>query len=715
MVYRIYVERKPGMSDEAESLKEKASVLLGNGNLKGVRVINRYDADDIDEALFEECRWKVFANPRTDFTAASLEELPFENYDPADAISRAATVFASEPLSDLPDSRADAAEQCIQMISRGKRPVVKCARVWVLYGELSGNEIAAIKNFMINPLEERETSLDLPESLTVKEKAPSKPRVLEEFTRMNSGNFADCIARLGLEMDASDLNMCLEYFRDTEKRDPNVKELELIDALWADRRRQTALNTVINSVTVEEVVLEKAYKDYLALRKDLGQDRPVTLMDIATIANRKLRREGKLDKIDENGALMISVDAGGEKEPWLLTVKSRTENLPEDKDPYGGASACLSGCVRDAVSGRAYAYAAMRLSGAADSGRPLSEALPGTLPRSRAAVRAAEGFSSFSNQMGISTGIADEIYYPGYTGGRMETAAVVAAAPSVNVRKERPAAGDAVMLLAAAAGHKTVSGTVGDGSEETNGRCAAGPCGALGERSVQRLFRNDVATRIIKKCAAIGRGGVGAAAATLADGLDVNLDAVPKDCGGIAACVIDAENERLFKTLAAEENLLCEKIASVTDKERLVIHGSVGRTVDISTEFLNTNGEGRHVDIVSEAPRDWKNAGVYEKAESFTEAMNTLACDLNVCSKKNLAEIFDSTAGAGTVLMPFGGRRQLTPVQAMTHKIPLEHGNTDDCSLMAWGYNPYIEAASPYHGAYLAVVESVAKLIASGA
>ena len=745
MVYRIYVEKKEGLANDAAALRNEVKTLLGIDRVTDARVINRYDVENIDEALFADCRWKVFAEPQLDNTADSLEELTglFLDgngyaYEDEEREIRKAFVFAVEALPGQYDQRADSAEQCVQIISRGERPTVRYARVYVLFGDLMPADIDAVMSYLINPVESRQASLDKPETLEMHYDIPTEVKVLEGFNNMTDAQIRGTISTMGLAMDEADLKMCVEYFRDVEQRDPTITELRMIDTYWSDHCRHTTFNTVIDSVTFEDPLLEKAYKDYLAVRKELRRNKPVTLMDIATIAVRHLKRAGKLDKLDESEEInactvMINVEVDGENEPWLLLFKNETHNHPTEIEPFGGAATCLGGCIRDPLSGRAYAYSAMRVTGAADPLQPVSETLPGKLPQRSITTTAAKGYSSYGNQIGLCTGIVDEIYHPGYAAKRMEVGAVMAAAPAVNVRRERPEPGDVVMLLGGSTGRDGIGGATG--SSKAHDVHSVETCGAEvqkgnapEERKIQRLFRDGVATRMIKRCNDFGAGGVSVAIGELADGLEIDLDAVPKKYEGLdgtelaisesqerMACVISAENEKLFRVIAAGENLQCVKVAVVTEEPRLVMNWNGKKIVDISREFLNSNGADKHIDIVPEAPRDWQSTSMYRSDRSFMAGMYRVASDLNTCSKQGLSQRFDSTIGSGTVLMPFGGVNQITPIQAMVHKIPLEHGETDDCSLMAWGYNPYISEASPYHGAYLAVVESVAKLIATGA
>ena len=761
MVFRVYVEKKAGLANEAAGLKSDARTLLGIESLEDVRIINRYDAENIDKVLFDDCRYKVFAEPQLDNTADSLRELPGAPIDEA-------VVFAVEALPGQFDQRADSAEQCIQIISQGERPIIKFARVYALYGNLTDGEILAIKNYVINPVESREASLEMPETLATQYEIPETVEVLAGFRLLEEKDLSGYIKKMGLAMDEADLAMCVEYFRDVEDRNPTITELKMIDTYWSDHCRHTTFGTVIDKVTFEDELLQKAYKDYLDTRRSLGRTKPVCLMDLATIAVKYLKRAGRLDKLDESEEInactvKINVEVDGENEPWLLLFKNETHNHPTEIEPFGGAATCLGGCIRDPLSGRAYAYSAMRVTGAADPLQPVKDTIPGKLPQRSITTTAARGYSSYGNQIGLATGMVDEIYHPGYAAKRMEVGAVMAAAPAVNVRRERPQAGDVVMLLGGSTGRDGIGGATG--SSKAHDSHSVETCGAEvqkgnapEERKIQRLFRNGDATRLIKRCNDFGAGGVSVAIGELADGLEIDLNAVPKKYEGLdgtelaisesqerMACVVEAENKYLFMKLAADENLQCVQVAVVTEEPRLVMNWNGNKIVDLSREFLNSNGADKHIEVAPEAPADWAGTSFYGKtlvkakaiadkartlesgAEaaamknkairevSFSKMYENLAADLNSCSRRGLSERFDSTIGAGTVLMPFGGHNQLTPIQAMVHKIPLEKGRTDDCSLMSWGFNPFISSASPYHGAYLAVIESVSKLIATGA
>ena len=592
----------------------------------------------------------------------------------------------------------------------------------------------------------------MPETLQMQYEIPETVETLLGFTYMGDDRLSAYIKDMGLAMDEADLAMCRDYFRDVEQRNPTVTELRMIDTYWSDHCRHTTFGTVIDDVHFEDEVLANAFDDYIKTRELLGRTDKVCLMDIATVAVKYLKRLGRLDKLDESDEInactvKIDVEVDGEKEPWLLLFKNETHNHPTEIEPFGGAATCLGGCIRDPLSGRAYAYSAMRITGAADPLQPVSETLPGKLPQRSITTIAARGFSSYGNQIGLCTGIVDEIYHPGYAAKRMEVGAVMAAAPAVNVRRERPEPGDVVLLLGGSTGRDGIGGATG--SSKAHDSHSVETCGAEvqkgnapEERKLQRLFRNGDATRLIKKCNDFGAGGVSVAIGELADGLVIDLDAVPKKYEGLdgtelaisesqerMACLVSPDDKYMFMNLAAQENLQCVQVAVVIEEPRLVMNWNGNKIVDISREFLNSNGANKHVLVAPAAPGDWQKTSLYdkytagsdadgnadEKGEDFAQLYLKMAEDLNVCSKRGLSERFDSTIGAGTVLMPFGGHNQLTPIQAMVHKIPVENGHTDDCSLMSWGCNPFIASASPYHGAYLAVVESVSKLIATGA
>ena len=720
MVYRVYVEKKKELAHEANGLLNEANNLLGISNLTGVRVFNRYDAENITEELFNYAIGTVFSEPQLDIATADI--------DTGDAV-----VFAVEFLPGQFDQRADSAAQCIQIISQGERPLIRSAKVYALYGALTDADIAEIKKYVINPVEAREAALEKPETLVAKFDIPTTVKTLDGFLSLDRAGLEQFVRDMGLAMDTDDIAFCQNYFK-TEGREPTITEIRMIDTYWSDHCRHTTFLTVIDDVKFEDELLQSAYDEYIAVRKELGRTKPICLMDIATVAVKYLKENGKLEKLDESEEInactvKINVDVDGMSEPWLLLFKNETHNHPTEIEPFGGAATCIGGAIRDPLSGRAYVYGAMRVTGAADPTVPVSETIPGKLPQRKIVTTAAAGYSSYGNQIGLATGIVDEIYHPGYAAKRMEIGAVIAAAPAENVRREIPSPGDVVILLGGSTGRDGIGGATGSSKAHT--AQSVETCGAEvqkgnapEERKLQRLFRNKTATQMIKRCNDFGAGGVSVAIGELADGLEINLNAVPKKYEGLdgteiaisesqerMAVVIEPHNVDAFLVLAAEENLQACVVAEVKAEPRLVMHWNGQTIVDISREFLNSNGADKHITITPEAPKAF--GGPVDGG--FVDNYKTIAADLNMCSKRGLSERFDSTIGAGTVLMPFGGKNQLTPIQAMVQKISVEKKHTDDCSLMSWGYNPFITEQSPYHGAYLAVVESVAKLIATGA
>ena len=721
MVYRIYVEKRAELAHEATALLSELKNLLGISTLTSVRILNRYDAENITPELFGEAVRSVFSEPQLDVTSDDLPQKEGE------------TVFAVEYLPGQFDQRADSAAQCIQIISQGERPIIRTAKVYLLGGDLTDADLLQIKKYVINPVEAREAALELPETLTVQYEIPSEVATLDGFLDLDRAELEKFVRDYGLAMDADDIAFCQDYFK-TEHRDPTITEIRMIDTYWSDHCRHTTFNTTIDNVKFEDALLQETYEDYLATRRELGRTKPINLMDIGTLAAKYLRKVGKLDKLDESEEInactvKMDVEVDGKTEPWLLLFKNETHNHPTEIEPFGGAATCIGGAIRDPLSGRSYVYAAMRVTGAADPTVPVNDTIPGKLPQRKIVQTAAAGYSSYGNQIGLATGMVDELYHPGYAAKRMEIGAVIAAAPAENVRRERPVDGDIVILLGGRTGRDGIGGATG--SSKAHDSHSVETCGAEvqkgnapEERKLQRLFRNAEACRMIKRCNDFGAGGVSVAVGELADGLDINLDAVPKKYEGLdgtelaisesqerMAVVVEAKDVERFKALAETENLEATVVARVTAEPRLCMHWNGKTIVDISREFLNSNGAEKHIDI---APAKIE---AYQKPEikSFTDGYRALVADLNVCSKRGLSERFDSTIGAGTVLMPFGGKHQKTPIQAMVHKISVEQKHTNTCSYMAWGYNPYITSASPYHGAYLAVVESVCKLIATGA
>lgn len=745
MVYRIYVEKKSGLDHEAQNLKSDLLQLLGIGGVQNVRVLNRYDAEGIDRKLFDYAVHTVFSEPQLDVTGESLPE--------------AELLFAVEYLPGQFDQRAASAAECIQIISRGERPAIRTAKIYALDGSFSEEEIEKIKKYVINPVEAREAALALPETLAMAYEVPQSVETVEGFTQYSDAQLADFIAERGLAIDLADSQCCRAYFAE-EQRDPTITEIKMIDTYWSDHCRHTTFNTILDAVQFADETLQAAYQRYLDARTFVERKKPVTLMDIGTIAAKVLKKQGKLDGLDESEEInactvKIKVETEGRKEDWLLLFKNETHNHPTEIEPFGGAATCVGGAIRDPLSGRSYVYGAMRVTGAGNPLAPIADTLPGKLPQRKLVTTAAAGYSSYGNQIGLATGQVDEIYHPGYVAKRMEIGAVIAAAPAENVVREVPAAGDKVILLGGKTGRDGCGGATGSSKSHTTASLES--CGAEvqkgnapEERKLQRLFRNPQASKLIKRCNDFGAGGVSVAIGELADGLLIDLNKVPKKYEGLdgtelaisesqerMAVVVRAENVDLFTRLAHAENLEATVVATVTEEPRLVMNWNGKKIVDISRAFLDSNGAEKHITV--QAPRaDWmvasREAGAAcgagspapaaepqapqsaaYAADDFAGRMRALAGDLNICSRRGLSERFDSTIGAGSVLMPFGGKYQRTPAQCMVNKISREHGDTKTCSLMSWGYNPFITEQSPYHGAYLAVVESVSKLVAAGA
>lgn len=720
MVYRIYVEKKKGLANEAKSLLGDIKAFLGIEGIEDVRVVNCYDAENIDAELFDYCKKTVFSEPQLDDIYDSMD---FGN----------AVVFAVEYLPGQFDQRADSAAQCIQLISQQEKPLVKTMKIYALYGKLSEADIAKIKKYVINPVEAREASIEKPETLVVNYDIPTEVAVLEGFNDLDEEGLKKFIADNGLAMDFGDIAFVQDYFKG-EKRNPTITEIKVIDTYWSDHCRHTTFLTTIDSVEFEDKLVKTAYDEYMADREAIGDKKPVCLMDIATVAVKVLGKEGKLEKLDKSEeinacSIKMDVEVDGKTEKWLLMFKNETHNHPTEIEPFGGAATCIGGAIRDPLSGRSYVYGAMRLTGAGDPLKPVNETIEGKLPQRKIVTTAAAGYSSYGNQIGLATGIVDEIYHPGYVAKRMEVGAVIAAAPIENVRRERPIDSDIVILLGGRTGRDGCGGATG--SSKAHDVKSLESCGAEvqkgnapEERKLQRLFRNPEAAQMIKRCNDFGAGGVSVAIGELADGLEINLNAVLKKYEGLdgtelaisesqerMAVVVAKEDVEKFLSLAEAENLEASVVAEVKENPRLIIKWNGKDIVNISREFLDTNGAEKHTTVKNTAPVEWEK----DTSGTFPEIYTVLAKNLNVCSKRGLSERFDSTIGAGGVLMPFGGKYQMTPVQAMVQKVPVLNGETTTCSLMSWGFNPYISERSPYHGAYLAVVESVSKLIACGA
>ncbi len=722
MVYRVFVEKKEELANEAHALLAEFRQLPGLSGVTNVRLFNRYDVEGVDEALFDRAVKNVLSEPQLDRVYDSLS-LPD------------AKVFAVEYLPGQFDQRADSAAQCIQIISCKERPTVRSARVYAVYGDVDEAGMAAIRHHVINPVESRLASLDPVSSLKTEYEVPTTVASIDGFIEMDDASLLALIDQMGLAMDADDIRFCRDYFR-TEGRQPTVTEIRMIDTYWSDHCRHTTFLTTIDKVDFADDTLREAWQVYLDARKTAQREhKPINLMDVATVAVRVLRREGKLDRLDESEEInactvKMTVNVDGKDEEWLLLFKNETHNHPTEIEPFGGAATCIGGAIRDPLSGRAYVYGAMRVTGAANPLRPLEETIPGKLPQKKIVTTAAAGYSSYGNQIGLATGQVDELYHEGYAAKRMEIGAVIAAAPAYAVRREVPCPGDEVILLGGRTGRDGCGGATGSSKSHTAQSLET--CGAEvqkgnapEERKLQRLFRNPTATSLIKRCNDFGAGGVSVAIGELADGLFIDLNAVPKKYEGLdgtelaisesqerMAVVVAAEDTQKFLALATEENLEATVVARVTEEPRLRMIWNGNRIVDLSREFLNSNGAEKHIDALTAPCLDFSK-DIPEG--DFSAKYRATLGDLSVCSRQGLSERFDSTIGAGSVLMPFGGRTQKTPVQAMVQKVSMERGETDACSYMAWGFNPYVSEKSPYHGAYLAVVESVSRMIATGA
>ena len=720
MVYRIYVEKKPGFDGEARQLQNELTSLLGIGGLTGLRLLNRYDVEGISEQLFRQCAGTVFSEPPVDLT---YDALP----------AHAGPAFAVEYLPGQFDQRADSAAECIQLISQGERPLVRSARVYLLEGDVTAAQLEEIKKYVINPVEAREASLDTRATLQMTYAVPAPVAVLDGFGQLDEAGLRDFMAKQGLAMDYGDIRFCQEYFR-SERRDPTITEIKMIDTYWSDHCRHTTFGTILDEVQIDDEVVQAAFDRYMALRQETGRDaKPRCLMDVATIGAKALKERGVLTGLDESDEInactvKIKCDVDGEEQDWLFLFKNETHNHPTEIEPFGGAATCIGGAIRDPLSGRSYVYQAMRVTGAGDPLVPVSETLPGKLPQRKLVTTAAAGYSSYGNQIGLATGQVDEIYHPGYVAKRMEIGAVVGATPASHVRRECPAPGDVIVLLGGRTGRDGIGGATG--SSKAHNHESLEHCGAEVqkgnppiERKLQRLFRREDACRMIKRCNDFGAGGVSVAIGELADGLFIDLNKVTKKYEGLdgTELAISESQERMavalapedvdkFIALAEEENLEATPVAAVTEEKRLKMVWNGATIVDISRDFLNSNGAEKHQKAHIEKGAAWRPQWA---GATFGEQMKSMVGDLNVCSKKGLSERFDSTIGAATVLMPFGGSYQLTPQMAMAAKLPVD-GETTTCSGMAWGYNPYLTSADPYKGAMLAVVDSVTKLVAAG-
>jgi len=724
MVYRIFVEKKEGLDNEAKGLLNEAKHLLGIEALENIRLFNRYDAENITEELFGYAVGTVFSEPQLDIATATVE-LP------------GAYVFAVEALPGQFDQRADSAAQCIQIISQGDRPLIRTAKVYALYCNLTEENIAAFKKHVINAVESREASLDLPETLAAQYAAPQSVATVDGFIAMDEKALAELLDKLGLAMDLDDLKFLQNYFREEEHRDPTITEIRVVDTYWSDHCRHTTFSTHIDNVRIDDPAVQAAYERYLAARVEVyGEEkaaaRPQTLMDIATIGAKTLKKRGMLPELDESEeinacSIHVTATVNGEDQDWLLMFKNETHNHPTEIEPFGGAATCIGGCIRDPLSGRAYVHQAMRVTGAGDPRKTLAETLAGKLPQRKICQTAAAGYSSYGNQIGLATGHVAEMYHEGYVAKRLECGAVVAAAPAYNVRRERPAPGDVIVLLGGRTGRDGIGGATGSSKSHnmkslTTMASEVQKGNAPEERKIQRLFRNAEVTRLIKRCNDFGAGGVSVAIGELAPGLKIDLDAVRKKYDGLdgteiaisesqerMAVVVAAEDADKFIAHAEAENLEAYRVAVVTEEERMVMSWKGCEIANLSRAFLDTNGAVKHTAVeVTEKDLSPLSKPLYA-------SLREMAADLKTASQRGLVERFDSTIGAGSVIMPFGGKRQLTPAQSMAAVLPVLPGQeTDQASVFSWGCDPDHLSIDPYTGAHASIYNSVAKLVAAG-
>ena len=727
-IRRLYVAKKGVFADEAKRMLADLQENLLIKGLTDINIFHRYDVAGLDDAAFEAAKTMIFSEPPVD---AVYDELPVKEGD---------TVLAIEYLPGQYDQRADSAMQCLQMLTMQNDSLVRTARVVVLSGDLSDEDVAAIKHYCINPVEAREASLDPVDTLEMAWEQPADVAVIEGFTTMDDAALKELSAHMGLAMSFDDLKFCQTYFGEEEKRNPTVTEIRVIDTYWSDHCRHTTFMTELTDVAFEDgkfaAPIQRAYEAYKTTRENLNRKKPQTLMDMATIAVKELKAAGKLQNLDESDeinacTIIIPVDVDGVEEEWLLLFKNETHNHPTEIEPFGGAATCLGGCIRDPLSGRSYVYQAMRVTGAGDPRQAVKDTLKGKLPQRTLTTGAAKGYSSYGNQIGLATGEVKEYYNQGFVAKRMEIGAVLGAAPRCNVVREAPVPGDIIILLGGKTGRDGCGGATGSSKKHTVESLET--CGAevqkgnaLTERKIQRLFRRHEVTVLIKRCNDFGAGGVSVAIGELTDGLDINLDKVPKKYEGLdgtelaisesqerMAVVVAPEHVDEFMKYAAEENLEATIVAVATDTKRLVMHWRGQNIVNITRAFLDTNGvtQRRKAFVTVPEDKDFFTAPeVTDVAKTWLDTMGTL----NIASEQGLAERFDSTIGARTVLMPFGGKYQKTPVEGMVAKIPVMNGKTTTASIFTHGYDPDLAIWSPFHGALYAVVQSIAKLVALG-
>ena len=733
-VRRVYVEKKPSFAVKAKELKHEISSYLGIKTVTNVRELIRYDVENISDDVFEKACHTVFAEPPVD-------DLYLEKFDAADG----ARIFSVEFLPGQFDQRADSAVQCVQFLDENAQPIIRSATTYIIEGNITEEEFEAIKNHCINPVDSRETGLEKPETLVTDFKEPEDVKIFEGFRDMEEAPLKDLYSSLNLAMTFKDFLHIQNYFKNEEKRDPSMTEIRVLDTYWSDHCRHTTFSTELTDVKFDEgdykAPIVDTYKKYLSDREVLYKgrdDKFVCLMDLALMAMKKLKSEGKLQDQEESDeinacSIVVPVDVNGKEEEWLINFKNETHNHPTEIEPFGGAATCLGGAIRDPLSGRTYVYQAMRVTGAADPTVSVKETLKGKLPQKKLVRGAAHGYSSYGNQIGLATGYVKEIYHPDYVAKRMEIGAVMGAAPRRAVIRENSDPGDIIILLGGRTGRDGIGGATGSSKVHTEASIEV--CGAEvqkgnapTERKIQRMFRREEVSHIIKKCNDFGAGGVSVAIGELAPGLQIDLDKVPKKYAGLdgteiaisesqerMAVVVAPEDVEKFLGFANEENLEAVPVAVVTKEPRLVLSWRGKEVVNISRAFLDTNGAHQETAVEVEIPS--KKGNLFENRPDVADVkekwLSTLA-DLNVCSQKGLVEMFDSSIGAASVLMPYGGKNQLTETQAMVAKVPVQNGTTNTVTMMSYGFDPYLSSWSPYHGAAYAVTESVARIVAAG-
>ena len=732
-VRRIFVEKKPEFAVKAGELKEELEKYLGISHVKGVRVLVRYDVENLSEETYRQALGTIFSEPPVDLVYE--EEFP---KNPGDM------VFSVEYLPGQFDQRADSAEQCVKLLRAEEEPVIRTATTYVITAPLTAEQEAAIKSFCINPVDSREAGEEKPETLTVEFAVPEDIKTFAGFSAMEESALKALYDSLNLAMTFKDFLHIQTYYREEEHRDPTVTEIRVLDTYWSDHCRHTTFSTELTRVDFGEgdyrEPMENTYRQYLEDRKALygdRKDKPVCLMDLALMAMKKLKSQGKLADMevsDEINAcsIVVPVTIDGKTEEWLVNFKNETHNHPTEIEPFGGAATCLGGAIRDPLSGRTYVYQAMRVTGAADPTRPLGETLKGKLPQRKIVNQAAQGYSSYGNQVGLATGYVKEIYHPGYVAKRMEIGAVMGAAPRKDVIRETSDPGDVIILLGGRTGRDGIGGATGSSKVHTTASIEV--CGAEvqkgnapTERKIQRMFRRPEVSRLIKKCNDFGAGGVSVAIGELAAGLRIDLDKVPKKYAGLdgteiaisesqerMAVVVDPKDVKEFLEYAAQENLEAVEVAVVTESPRLVMHWRGKTIVDISRAFLDTNGAHQEAEVFVEVPNREGSLFAREDVGDVREKWLSVLSDLNGCSQKGLVERFDGSIGAGSVFMPYGGKYQLTETQSMVAKLPVLSGHTDTVTMMSYGFDPYLSSWSPYHGAVYAVVSSIAKIAAAG-